>query len=395
MRSSTPAASDARTSRPTAFTHVDREAFARDLDALRTEAEKSLGPDDHAHLRRMARWGRWCTALGYATAWVAPNPLSAVLISTGAMARWTIVVHHTSHRAMDRIPGVPERETSRGFAKGRRRITDWFDWIDPEAWAYEHNVLHHAHTGERADPDLVEENTSPLRDARVPHALKLAVVGAYALTWKLTYYAPNTWQVLSRARSRRQHRERTPTDPALADARSDEHYLAAFDLRTPDGRAFWQRCVLPYGLLRFVVIPGVFAPLGPWAVASVWANSVAAEALTNAHAFAVIATNHAGDDLYRFDTPAPGRGEYYLRQVVGSVNFRTGGDLNDFLHGFLNYQIEHHLFPDLPPRQYQRIQPAVRAVCEKHGVPYVQQSVFGRVRQLVNIMTGRTSMLRA
>ncbi len=84
-----------------------------------------------------------------------------------------------------------------------------------------------------------------------------------------------------------------------------------------------------------------------------------------------------------------------MRQVRGSVNFRTGGDLNDFLHGFLNYQIEHHLFPDLPPRQYQLLQPKVKALCAKYGVPYRQESVFRRLRQLVNISTGTSSMQRA
>ena len=140
--------------------------------------------------------------------------------------------------------------------------------------------------------------------------------------------------------------------------------------------------------------PLAFGALGPWASASTLANSLLAEAMTNAHTFAIIATNHAGDDLYRFEAPGRTRGEYYLRQVLSSVNFRTGGDLNDFLHGFLNYQIEHHLFPDLPPRQYQRLAPKVRAVCEKHGVPYVQQSVFARLRQLVGVMVGTRSMRR-
>jgi fatty acid desaturase len=32
----------------------------------------------------------------------------------------------------------------------------------PEAWRYEHNVLHHYHTNEVADPDLVEQNLAPL-----------------------------------------------------------------------------------------------------------------------------------------------------------------------------------------------------------------------------------------
>merc|ERR1712070_283632 len=39
----------------------------------------------------------------------------------------------------------------------------------------------------------------------------------------------------------------------------------------------------------------------------------------------------------------PKSGSYYMRQVTSSVNFRTGGDLNDFMHGWLNYQIEHTL----------------------------------------------------
>jgi hypothetical protein len=36
----------------------------------------------------------------------------------------------------------------------------------------------------------------------------------------------------------------------------------------------------------------------------------------------------------------------------------------------------------------------VRALCEKYGVPYVQESVFARVRKTVDVMIGKTSMLR-
>ena len=35
------------------------------------------------------------------------------------------------------------------------------------------------------------------------------------------------------------------------------------------------------------------------------------------------------------------------------VNFNTGSDANDFMHGWLNYQIEHHMFPDLSMLSYQ------------------------------------------
>ena len=40
------------------------------------------------------------------------------------------------------------------------------------------------------------------------------------------------------------------------------------------------------------------------------------------------------------------------------------------MSGNLSFQIEHHLFPDLPAHRYQEIAPEVRAICEKHGLPY-------------------------
>jgi fatty acid desaturase len=107
-----------------------------------------------------------------------------------------------------------------------------------------------------------------------------------------------------------------------------------------------------------------------------------------------VGPNHAGDDLYRFDDRPTSKAEFYARQVVGSVNYRTGGDLNDWLHLWLNYQIEHHLFPDVPMSTLQRIQPRVKEICERYGLPYVQESVWTRCRKMVGIFTGTTSMRR-
>jgi fatty acid desaturase len=370
---------------------LDYEAFARDLEALRKEALAELGPDDLAHLQKLERWGRGAEALGYATAWLAPNLLSAALISLGSTARWTIVAHHVSHGGLDKIPGVPERYTSRGFAKGRRRLVDWFDWMLPAAWHYEHNVLHHYHTNEGLDPDLVERNFESLHRDDVPVWARAVAAAFFVGTWKLTYYAPNTFQVLRHAERERQ----AGRSPTLSGVANPSPLLAAFDPRTEEGRAFYRACVLPYGLGRFVLLPSLFLPLGPWASFSVWANSVVAELLNNAHSFAVITPNHAGDDLHRFDRAPTGRAEFYVRQVLSSANFSTGGELRDFLHGFLNYQIEHHLWPDLPPRAYQRLQPKVKAVCERHGVPYVQEPLGRRLRQLWGVIVGTRKMVRS
>jgi hypothetical protein len=68
--------------------------------------------------------------------------------------------------------------------------------------------------------------------------------------------------------------------------------------------------------------------------------------------------------------------------------------VNDYLHGFLNYQIEHHLFPDLPPSSLRRIQPQVKALCALHGIPYVQESVVRRFAALQAVFIGDASMPR-
>jgi fatty acid desaturase len=386
------AVSDAAPSLPRSS--IDLQAFAKDIDALRAELVSRLGPEDLAHFLKLERWGRAATALGYATAWIAPNPLSVAALALGSSARWTIVMHHVSHRGLDQVPGVPDRLTSKRFARGglRRRVLDWLDWVEPEAWNLEHNVLHHYRTGELADPDLVEHHMQMVRDADWPMPVKLAVVAFFSLTWRYTYYAPNTFQVL--AATQRKGRARMSLEKVGEAEPIETRMLSAFDPRSAEGRAFLAS-LAPYVAGRFVLGPLAFFPLGPGAVASVAANTVMAEALSNFHTFCLITPNHTGDDMFRFEDRPVGRAELYARQVLGSADFTGGSDLADFLQGFLNYQIEHHLFPDLPPKKLQEAQPRVEALCEKHGVPYVREPIGRRVRQLVDVMVGRRSMKRA
>jgi len=364
---------------------IDYEAFARDVMALRKEVEADLGERDIRHMAKMERWGRLCTLAGYATAWIAPNPLSVLLLSQGNVARWTIVMHHLSHRALDRVPGAPEHRKSKQFAAGMRRYIDWLDWMLPEAWHLEHNVLHHYHTSEPEDPDRVTDSAAFIRESDLPLWAKYGIVALFMGTWRLSYFAPTTFQALL-ARRRRRAGEAPPEDP---------RYIDAFNLLLPEGREFWRRCVLPYGLTRFGLIPALFLPLGPLAFGSVLANSVAAEVVANVHSFVLIVPNHTGADLYSFEDRYTDRAEYFVRQAAASTNYNGGSDLSDFLHGFLNYQIEHHLFPDLPPLRYREIQPRVKAICEKHGVPYVQESVLLRIWKTLDVLVGKSSMKTA
>ena len=63
------------------------------------------------------------------------------------------------------------------------------------------------------------------------------------------------------------------------------------------------------------------------------------------------------------------QGEWYLRQMLGSANFSAGPAMA-FMSGNLCYQIEHHLFPDLPANRYQQIAPQVREIAGRYGLPY-------------------------
>jgi fatty acid desaturase len=68
--------------------------------------------------------------------------------------------------------------------------------------------------------------------------------------------------------------------------------------------------------------------------------------------------------------------DFLRRQVLTSRNVR-GSRFVDFLLGGLNYQIEHHLFPNMPRPNLRHAQPLVREFCRRHDLPYAEASLFG------------------
>jgi fatty acid desaturase len=74
--------------------------------------------------------------------------------------------------------------------------------------------------------------------------------------------------------------------------------------------------------------------------------------------------------------------DFLRRQVLTSRNVR-GSWLVDLVLGGLNYQIEHHLFPNLPRPNLRRAQPLVRAFCQQHGLPYTEASLFASYAEAI------------
>ena len=87
-------------------------------------------------------------------------------------------------------------------------------------------------------------------------------------------------------------------------------------------------------------------------------------------------------DFDESDLDDESRGGWYVRQLLGSCNV-DGPPVMHLMTGHLSYQIEHHLFPDLPSNRYAEVAPRVRALCERYGLPYVSGPLPQQYAQVV------------
>ncbi|HIP60879.1 MAG TPA: fatty acid desaturase [Campylobacterales bacterium] len=375
------------------YKDIDQEQLRKDIDKVKEDIGDPTW-EDFQHLLKLERWGRAFAISGYllivlvgfydftGLSFWSLAILAAVLIGIGNVGRWANVTHPILHGAYDKVPNIPFKYTKKGYARGFNRYIHWLDWITPEAWEFEHNVMHHYHLGEDDDPDNVERNMQWLIKSKTPMWARYLFVAIFAGTWKFTYYAPNTLRIL-------ENKRRKDKDEKLPDIINYE--LSPF---TKNGLELWKKYYIPYFSVNFILVPLLFIPLGWTAVINALIIKVMAEYVANIHSFLVIVPNHSAGDIYQFSKPHKGKGEFYLRQIMGSVNYKTGTDPIDFAHGWLNYQVEHHLFPNIPLSQYQKMQPIMKDICKKHNLEYRQESVFKRVLMTADLMVGKTKLLK-
>jgi fatty acid desaturase len=101
------------------------------------------------------------------------------------------------------------------------------------------------------------------------------------------------------------------------------------------------------------------------------ANAIA-NVVRNVWSNAIIFCGHFPDQTFMFtedEVKDETRGGWYVRQLIGAANI-DGSPLFHVMAGNLSFQVEHHLFPDMPSSRYQQIAPRVREICEKYGLPY-------------------------
>jgi fatty acid desaturase len=86
--------------------------------------------------------------------------------------------------------------------------------------------------------------------------------------------------------------------------------------------------------------------------------------------------------------------DFLRRQVLTSRNVR-GGWFTDQLLGGLNYQIEHHLFPNLPRSNLPAAQRLVHAYCADHAITYAETSLAGSYAIVLRHLHALGAPLRA
>jgi linoleoyl-CoA desaturase len=97
-----------------------------------------------------------------------------------------------------------------------------------------------------------------------------------------------------------------------------------------------------------------------------------ANVVRNVWAYAIIFCGHFPDQTYTFsqeEVADETRGGFYVRQLLGAANIE-GGPFFHVASGNLGYQVEHHLYPDMPSTRYAEIAPRVKDICERYDLPY-------------------------
>jgi fatty acid desaturase len=105
--------------------------------------------------------------------------------------------------------------------------------------------------------------------------------------------------------------------------------------------------------------------------ATFWANFTA-NIVRNVWSYSIIFCGHFPDQTYTFgqeEVEGETRGGWYVRQLSGAANIE-GSPFFHVASGNLGYQVEHHLYPDMPSTRYAEIAPRVKDICERYQLPY-------------------------
>ncbi|MGO4256393.1 fatty acid desaturase family protein [Marmoricola sp. RAF53] len=321
------------------------EQLGRELDAIRAEVEESRGAADAAYINRLIRVQRSLAVAGRLTLILGTQHrrtrVPAAVLGGGLLALHKIlenmeIGHNVMHGQWDWM-NDPEIHSS---------TWEWDTAQPAEQWKHSHNYVHHQFTNVLGfDNDIGYGILRMAREQRwSPYNLGQPVYNALLASlfeWGVALHDLDIERIRKGEKDpvemRRQLRQilRKGRNQALKD------YLVYPAL---SGRR-WRTTLV--------------------------ANA-AANLTRNLWSYVIIFCGHFPDGAEHFteeEIDEETRAEWYLRQILGAANFE-GGPLLHVLSGNLGFQIEHHLFPDLPSNRYAAISVKVRELCAKYDIPY-------------------------
>jgi NADPH-dependent stearoyl-CoA 9-desaturase len=316
------------------------ESLGAELDALRERVLAQLGEEDVSYIRNLVKVQRALEIGGRGLLFASILP-PAWLAGVGCLSLSKIldnmeIGHNVMHGQYD-WTGDPEL-SSREF--------EWDTACPADQWRHSHNYIHHTYTNILGkDRDIgygiirmsEQEPWQPRWMGNLVYTFALAVLFQYGV-------ALHDLELDRLAQGR----------PAAQPRR---------ELLT----RIWRK-VRGQSLKDYVLFPLLSGPQAPL----VFAGNATANLIRNLWAFTIIFCGHFPSGTVEFsegDTEQETRGEWYVRQMLGSANL-TGGRVFHVLSGNLSHQIEHHLYPDIPARRYAQIAQEVREICERYGLPY-------------------------
>ena len=325
-----------------AYAHLseaDIEALGDELDSIRRDIEDSLGERDAAYIRRTILFQRTRLVIACSRSrvgWLAGTAALGFAKSVENME----IGHNVTHGQWDWM-NDPEIHSN---------TWEWDMVAVSSQWRYSHNYRHHVFNNiVGVDDDLgfgVMRVTRdvPWKPEHLVQPLRNVLLAAI-FEWGIGLHGVHS----ERDRVGRETPEHAAARSALL--RKSAHQVVKDYVLWPalSGRR-WRRTLAANG---------------------------AANLLRNLWSYVVIFCGHFPDGAEKFSADVlehETRGEWYLRQILGTANFNAGPVLA-FASGNLCYQIEHHLYPDLPSNRYAKIAERVRAVCVKYDLPYTTGSL--------------------
>ena len=136
-----------------------------------------------------------------------------------------------------------------------------------------------------------------------------------------------------------------------------------------DSKARKRRHWIDLGALLLHYLFWVGVPLLFWPASTVAVFFLLRTILLGYVMYAVLAPGHFPAEAQRTTDELRRETDFFAIQVAGTMSFRTGW-LGSFLCSGLQYQVEHHLFPNLSHVHYPQVSLAVRNLCVEHGLPY-------------------------